>query len=344
MNQTGFLSELIRKNLPFKQKVTAGGVNFNCPLCVHRGQMRPDHRMRCGVKTFYDGSIKINCFNCKLATKWEPGLLIPNKIKQLLGELGVSPKELLYAQKIAYNLANSIIVKPKVETTRYTPIFEEKSLPDGAMNLMTAIDSYSDDELLLSVIDYGISRGSRIFLQDGYQYYWTSKVPHNNRLIIPMYHDSKIVGWVGRSIEATTAMRYYADTQPHYLFNNHVMIDPKRKYIFLVEGVFDALSIDGVATLGAKMTSEQAIWLKESGKEVIVIPDRHISGKPLVDLAIKHDFMVSFPNWDIDIKDANDACLRYGKLWTIKSIVENATSNKMKINFLSKKHLINEKQ
>jgi hypothetical protein len=343
MNQSGFLSDLIQKHLPFKQKVTAGGINFNCPLCVHRGQLRPDTRLRCGVKTYFDGSIKINCFNCKLATKWEPGLLVPNKIKQLLTELGATTKELMYAQRMAYNLANSVIIGPKTETTSYEPIFDEKSLPVGAIDILEALEEHSDNPLLLDVVQYALSRGERI-LQDGYKYYWTNKQPHNSRLLVPFYHKEKIVGWVGRSIDPKNTMRYFADTQPNYLFNNHRLYDKNRKYIFLVEGVFDALSIDGVATLGAKMTTEQSIWLKESGKQIIVLPDRHISGKPLVDLAVKHDFKVSFPNWDSDIKDANDAVLRYGKLWTIKSIIDNATDNKMKINFLSKKHLLNEKQ
>jgi hypothetical protein len=337
MNNPSFLSDLIQHHLPFKRKTTAGGINFNCPLCTLRGQPRPDNRMRCGVKTFYDGSIKINCFNCKLATKWEPGLLIPNKVKQLLTELGAAPKELLLAQRMAYNLANTIVVSPKNETTTFVPSFEEKSLPSGAIELFDALEQFPNDETLLQVCEYASSRGASIL--QNYKYYWTNKQPHNNRLLIPFYHYDKLVGWAGRSID-NNGMRYFADTQPNYLFNNHVLYDNHRKYVFLVEGVFDALSIDGVATLGAKMTKEQAIWLKESGKKVIVLPDRHISGKPLVDMALKYEFNVSFPDWDSEIKDANDACIKYGKLWTIQSILNNSTDNKMKINFLSKKHLI----
>ena len=40
---------------------------------------------------------------------------------------------------------------------------------------------------------------------------------------------------------------------------------------------------------------------------------------------------VSFPMWEDDIKDAPDAIQRYGKLYTLKSIIDARISNNTKI-------------
>jgi len=46
---------------------------------------------------------------------------------------------------------------------------------------------------------------------------------------------------------------------------------------------------------------------------------------------------VSFPDWHKDVKDVNDAVVRYGKLFTLKSILDAKQSNSLKINLLRKR-------
>ena len=110
-----------------------------------------------------------------------------------------------------------------------------------------------------------------------------------------------------------------------------------RKFIILVEGQFDALAIDGVSTQGAKLSDQQAYWINDQRKQVIVVPDRDKAGQLMIDLALKHNWMVSIPEWDDDVKDANDAVLTYGRLYTVRSIIDNATDNKLRINLARKK-------
>lgn len=343
MNQN-YVSELITTHIPLKRKVTPGGINFNCPLCVLRGQSRPDNRMRCGVKIFSNGAMKINCFNCKLATKWDPGDYLPAKIKQLLKELGCSDKEVLFAHKVCYQLANSLMPAQRAVVESYTPEFNSVELTEGAKplsywdNLIDNDISFPNQDHFLNVQEYALSRGKELYHR--YSYYWSPVFPHHKRLIIPFLHKNEIVGYVGRTYDPNDMNRYMANTQVNYIFNNHYIND-YRKIVIVVEGVFDAMSIDGAAMLGAKMTDSQALWLKDSGKKVIILPDLQPSGMPLVDAATKHGFMVSIPEWEYGIKDANQAVEYYGKLWTIKSIIDNATNNKMKINFLSKKLMVN---
>ena len=55
-----------------------------------------------------------------------------------------------------------------------------------------------------------------------------------------------------------------------------------------------------------------------------------------VRVAIKHGWSVSFPPWEEDIKDASDAVVRYGRLFTVKSILESIETNGTKIKILAK--------
>ena len=342
MDNTRYLANLIESVIPPKRKVTNGGINFNCPLCTLRGQARPDHRMRCGVKIFGDGSMKVNCFNCKLATKWEPGDYLPQKIKLLLTHLGCTDRDVLFAHKVCHQLANSFTKKEKVSLATFNPSFIEKELPSGAkeisywLNLIESDIEFPNMENFANVYEYALSRGVQC------DYHWSPDWKLKNRLIIPFTYKGMIVGYVGRSCDPTDTNRYYADTQPNYIFGNENFIRQDRRIVIVTEGVFDGLSVNGASMLGAKMTEEQAIWLKESNKRVIILPDLQKSGLPLVDAANEYGFEVSIPNWEYGIKDANQAFLKYGKLWTIKSIVDNSTTNRMKINFLSKKYMVNE--
>jgi len=43
------------------------------------------------------------------------------------------------------------------------------------------------------------------------------------------------------------------------------------------------------------------------------------------------------PEWDLDIKDANDAVRRYGRLYTIWSIIHSHEVNELKIQLRMKK-------
>jgi hypothetical protein len=47
---------------------------------------------------------------------------------------------------------------------------------------------------------------------------------------------------------------------------------------------------------------------------------------------------VSFPPWDPDVKDANDAVQKYGKLFTVKSILDFSVDNSTKAEVMAKSY------
>ena len=57
----------------------------------------------------------------------------------------------------------------------------------------------------------------------------------------------------------------------------------------------------------------------------------------MCDRALELGYKVSLPNWEPDVKDTNDAVVRYGKLPTLMSILQSATNSKIKVELQRKK-------
>jgi DNA primase len=77
--------------------------------------------------------------------------------------------------------------------------------------------------------------------------------------------------------------------------------------------------------------------LSQLNKQIVVVPDRDTTGLKICDKALELGYQVSLPDWDTDIKDVNDAVIRYGKLPTLLSIIQNKTNSKIKIEMQRRK-------
>jgi DNA primase len=156
-----------------------------------------------------------------------------------------------------------------------------------------------------------------------------------NRVIIPYTYKNKIVGHTSRFLD-NKIPKYLNEQQAGYVFNID-MQKPEWQVCIVTEGIFDALSIDGVAVMHDEISSEQALLLSTLNKQIIVVPDRDKTGLKMCDRALELGYQVSLPNWEADIKDVNDAVVRYGKLPTLLSILQSATNSKIKIEMQRKK-------
>lgn len=223
----------------------------------------------------------------------------------------------------------------------FSPMFEEGKLPDDAKSFDQWASEETTDRDFLEVAEYVFSRGDDIAKS---KFFWSpsKKNQLNRRFIIPFYFRGKLVGYTARTID-NHKPKYWSKIPPNFLFNNKMMEMRDRKFVILVEGVLDALAIEGVSTLGAKLNSQQTTWLKSCGKEIIVLVDRDSRGKHMIDLALKNKWSISFPAvnpgklslmsrwWDDDVKDAADAVKKYGRLYTLTSILETRISHPVKI-------------
>jgi hypothetical protein len=102
----------------------------------------------------------------------------------------------------------------------------------------------------------------------------------------------------------------------------------------------------GVAILGSECNETQADIIESLGREVIVVPDFDIkevngkrvwAGEKLIDQAIEYGWSVSFPVWQELIKDTAKAVETYGKLFTMKSILQGKQTSRLKIELMKRR-------
>jgi hypothetical protein len=315
--------DLFRTLIPTRAKASPSGwTSFNAPCCGHRGHAA-DTRKRGGLR--FESGVNFNCFNCKYTANWKPGRPISDKFKSLCKWLG-APDDLI----------NQMIFEAlKAEAPTYVHVdspkkveFTPKPLPEGSLLLSEwiQVNDLEVEEKIVPVIDYLLGRGLDPLDKN---FYWTPEPGFNNRVIIPFRYKGAIVGNTARKVTHGRP-KYVSDQHPHFVFNLDAQKE-EHKYVFVLEGPFDALSVGGVGVLTNDIAEQQRILINGLGQEVIVIPDQDKAGLVLITRAIEYGWSVAFPNWEDDIKDSADAVLRYGKLFVIVDAIKTAQRGEIKI-------------
>ena len=313
--------DTINTYLPSKRKKTPSGwISFNAVCCHHNGTSA-DTRQRGGM--MINDGVSYHCFNCGFKASWQSGRTVTGKFRKLMRWLNVPDDLITKCSLDALRLKEDSAYESK---TNLLPKFIDKVLPPNSVKIAETIEHNE----MLAAAEYIMNRG---FYLDDYDWYWSPM--YSTRLIIPFYYQTKIVGFTARLLRDGKP-KYISEQQPGYVFNIDRQLN-SRKYVIVCEGPFDAISIDGVALLGSEIHEHQKQLINQLQKEVIVLPDRDIAGRKLIDQAIENGWSVSFPDWNEEIKDANDALLKYGRLGTLYSIIKSKEANKLKIDLLSRK-------
>jgi DNA primase len=164
------------------------------------------------------------------------------------------------------------------------------------------------------------------------------ELPRNRReqVIIPFTHHNSIVGYTIRFLDDRNP-RYINDMQPGYVFGTDLQ-RPDWTQVIVTEGIFDALSIGGVALMHNTISDAQARLIRNLGREITVVPDQDLAGMELVDRAVELNWAVSMPDWE-NCKDINDAVKKYGRLGALITIMQARETSRIKIE-LRKKQLV----
>jgi hypothetical protein len=313
--------------LPGKRKVTQSGwISINSVCCHHLGHRR-DTKGRGGVKIDGDAWV-YSCFNCEFKAGWQPGKELSDHSKKLLAWMGVQERELgqlqLYCMK-------SIVDKTfTVATLDFSLV--DKPLPKNTKPVTTLLDEGCVDPEFLEAVAYVLDRGLEL---SWYNWHWSSEKGYTDRIIIPFYHESRVVGWTGRKVTAGNKVKYLTSSNPGYVFNIDAQVR-SRKFCIVVEGQIDAIAIDGVAIMHNDPSPVQCARLNNLGQEIIVVPDRDAAGAQMLTAALEHGWSVSLPPWGDDVKDVADAQHRFGRLYTLQAILYYRETNPIKIRLLQK--------
>ena len=336
--------------LPSKRRRSqAGWLSFNAVCCHHNGDSA-DTRGRGGCITNPDGGVSYHCFNCQFKTSYQPGRPLSFKFRKLLNWLGADPTEVkrlvIEAIRVKELIRPEDIKEPAEEI-----VFKAKSLPHEAQSFLALAEFYklaeyqSTPKLFTDAVHYALDRKIDTIK---YDLYWTPEVEHklNHRVIVPFVYKGKTVGYTARATVDGIKPKYHSNHPANFVFNMDRQL-PTSKFVLVVEGPFDAMSIDGVSVQTNEISEQQAEIIEGLGREVIYVPDfdQHLNkqGRPVwpglaaVEQAIEYGWSVSFPVWRETCKDVNAAVIKYGKLFVMKAILEGKESNSLKIKLIAGK-------
>ena len=311
--------------IPQKRKQTSSGwVSFNAPCCVHTGESA-DRRSRGGIKQAED-DWSYHCFNCGFTASFVPGRPVSYKARKLLGWLGVDSTDIERLNLESLKRKSLLDLTAERNTIKQTQIdFDEKEVPEGVELVDPELDQHKHYQQYLD------KRG--IVLE--YPFLVDKKQGPRDRIVVPYTYKNRIVGHTSRYLDSRTP-KFINSQQPGYVFGYDLQ-KPNWTSAIVVEGIFDALSISGLACMHETISKEQAQLLKQLKRRIIVVPDQDRAGLSIIDAAVEHKFEVSIPEWPEDVKDVNDAVVRFGVAHTLQQIHQNAERSKIKIEMFKKR-------
>lgn len=309
--------------LPGKRKQTPSGwISFNAPCCG-------DKRQRGGLKANEQGW-SYHCFNCGTTASFILGRTLGFKARRFLSLLGVPENEIEHIN---------------LESLRHRSIHGLLEERQQTFDTLAGLDFEEFDDF---------PPYSEVLTEEGlYRDYLRSrKVPEDYpamiqsqndgvhwvrpNIVIPFTHHNKVVGWTARMLDGKIP-KFINHTQPGYVFGTDLQ-KPEWEHVLVMEGIFCALSIAGLAVMHSTISDAQARLIRSLGKQITVVPDQDVAGFALIDRAVELGWAVSIPDWGDDVKDVNDAVVKYGKLATLMMIMQARETSKIKIE-LKKKQL-----
>lgn len=334
------VQQTVLQLLPARRKTGQNGwTSFNAPCCVHNGETA-DSRGRGGVKT-NAGQISYHCFNCGYTASFIPGRHLTFKFRKLLAWLGADDLTVRRLVIEAVRLKELIAPEELQRVVEEEIQYEARGLPEQARNIIELANFYSLGDYnnvpaeLLAAIEY-VHR--REIDTNKYNFCWTPDEAYNlhRRIIIPYYYKEQVLGYTSRAIVDNIKPKYWSNHPADFVFNLDNQ-KPDWRFVVVCEGPFDAMSIDGVSVSGAEISDIQADQIDRLQREVIYVPDSDQAGRKTIDRAIELGWTVSFPVWQETCKDINEAVVKYGKLFVLKSILAATQTSRLKIELMKKK-------
>lgn len=309
------LTDLIQEKIFLSGENDRGFRTVKCAVCN-------DYQERGGFK--FDGdSVGYSCWNCSERFRYEEGTgKFSRNCRSILEAFGITREELQQvSSSIFFNRGNKsdseITVKSVTKLKLNTP---EVALPERCFRI-----GHDDHlEIQLPLVQYLLDRKIDPFL---YDFRFSLKSEYLRRVIIPFTRDGKIIYWQARAIDDDVKRRYLNCS----MARDAVMYgyDELSRYddapLFITEGVFDAIPLNGVCLLGSTLNQSKFEILKRSRRRKIFVFDKDTSGGALGKTVIEHGWEIT--HVDDRVNDVNDSIIQLGLPYTIYSLIQNATTS-----------------
>ena len=312
------LEELIREKVFLGQVSNTGYHQLKCPCCN-------DYKVRAGFK-FDGGIVNYSCFNCGLKPVYtENSGEISKKMRKVLREFGISDTDIDEVVNVAFfNKKDNESATITLESVKKAPstFTQEIKLPGKCIRLGSSAENA---QLQADISKY---LESRFIDPNSYPFFFSNDEYFARRVIIPFYRNKKVIYWQARGIDEGMEPRYLNCTvsKDAVLFNFDQLQSWSDLPLFVCEGIFDALPLNGVATLGSALNDAKIELLSKTKRRLIFVIDRDANGKSVGEKALANGCEITFAPENHDV---NKSIKTYGRLWTIYTLMNNIPRSKV---------------
>ena len=324
------LESIIKSHVLLPPPASSGWCSVRCQVCNdHKGKRR-------GGWKFDHDSVGYHCFNCgaKFVVDQETTKL-SNETLRILDSYGIGSDEL---GQLKLSLLTNRRVDVKKSTTPSIAYPKTIAMPKYFIPLKQSTSVWKQ-----VVIEYLIDRGIDPNCHDFHVVEPSGDLTHKRwlgRVIIPVYRNGELIFWQGRDMTGKQRLKYLSPdvVRESVMFGYDKLYNDPSSPLYVVEGMFDALTVGGVAVFSNKLTKSQIEILNKSPRQKVVIPDKSGSGDVIAKQALDQGWAISIPDYG-NCKDPSEAKAKYGLLYVMKAIVDGTmSSTKARISLA---HLVN---
>ena len=306
------LADIIRQRVSLGNISPTGFFNLRCAGCN-------DYQERGGFK--FDGDTTgYSCWNCNSKFKYEEGTgKISKNARDILEAFGISREDLRgLTSSIFLNQAEKsdteISLTSLTKVNLFTP---EVAFPDRTRPLL----SEGHDEFQEPIIEYLLSRKIDP-LQ--HQFFFSLDKKMLRRVIIPYWRDSKLIYWQARSIDVGVKPRYLncVVSKDAVIYGYDKLHAYDAAPLFVTEGVFNAIMVDGISIMGASLNVAKTEILKKTRRRLIFVRDRDSQGDSLSAQVLTLGWEIT--TVDKRVNDINQSVQEFGLPFTAYSLLKNA--------------------
>lgn len=281
-----------------------------------------DYKERAGFR-FEADEIIYNCWNCATTSRYEEfSGRISKKMRHILNCYGIDDTEIsgvvntaFFKKKEEGEAKITLASLTKVNTNTPTIKLPPKSFVLGHPEFnpyQTRLVAY----LLDRQVDF-----------NKYSFFFSLEERFKNRVIIPFFRRDNLIYWQARSIDPSEKKRY--DNAPvgrdAIIFNFDKLNDYNPAPLFVTEGVFDAMMVDGIAVLGSKLSDAKKVLLHGTSRRLVFVIDKDSNGKHFAEEVLKEGWEIAFvPD---GAEDLNESVRRFGTIYTLASLMKSITKD-----------------
>lgn len=317
------IETLIRQYVHFTRLAHTGFNQCKCEVCG-------DYTDRGGFK--FDGNeIGYNCFNCGVGAKYtEHSGKMGKNFREVLKAFGIPNDEInkelgksFLSQKASEKEVISLSDVTKSQEKKIHLITPEIELPPSFKLIGSTSEHFDTQE---AIVSYLLARKIDV---TKYKFYFSTSPKQRSFVFIPFFRNGKLIFWQGRNIlpNCSKKDRYDNCSSPkeNIIFNFDELYRSEDTPLFVTEGVFDAMPINGIAIIGSKLNDAKIEALRRSKRRKIFVIDKDKNGAMVAEKALTNKWEITFaPQFT---EDVNKSIIQYGYTWTIHQLFKNIPKN-----------------